>query len=298
MKEVLLIGANGQLGTALRRVQWPAGWRLVGLARPQLDICDADAVSRIVNSRQWAAIINCAAYTQVDAAEQDPVGAWAVNALGVAALGSASAEADIPLVHISTDYVFDGSKKEGWEVFDPLGPLSVYGASKLGGELALQASGASCVIVRTSWLVSPWGSNFARTLLGKAAHQHEFRVVDDQRGAPTSALDLARALVVIACRIATEGSPSSKIIHFSNSGEASWAEVAAEVFRLSRAWGGPMARITPISSHELLSGARRPENSRLSLASAKGVYSLEPREWRFALKDVVGEILGVAAQET
>lgn len=298
MRHVLVTGAGGQLGTELQRCAWPDGWQVVAIDHDTLDLTDTAAIAAEVAERPWAAVINGAAYTAVDKAESDQVTAWAVNALAPAAFGQACAAAGIPLVQVSTDYVFAGDKVGAWEVDDPVGPLGVYGASKLGGELAVRTSGARAAIVRTAWVVSAHGSNFVRTMLRVGAERDTLRVVDDQRGSPTAAGDLAQALATIAVRLAEDPHAPTGTFHFSNAGEVSWAGFAAEIFRQSGERGGASARVEPIATSDYPTPARRPANSLLSHAAIRAAYGIEPRTWQQALGDILDELIETSGVET
>lgn len=292
MRRVLVTGADGQLGTELQRCAWPEDIEIIAAGRTDLDLSDAAAISRTVSERPWAAVINCAAYTAVDKAESDSMAAWAVNAMAPAAFGAACARVGIPLIHVSTDYVFGGDKVGAWEVTDPVSPLGVYGASKFGGELAVRTSGARHAIVRTAWVVSAHGSNFVKTMLRLGAERETIRVVDDQRGSPTSAADLARALREIAARMVADPRAPTGTYHFTNIGEISWAGFATEIFRQSLMRGGPFARVEPISAAEYPTAARRPANSVLSQTAIQQDYYLISRPWAEALSDILDELIG------
>jgi dTDP-4-dehydrorhamnose reductase len=299
-RPVLVTGATGQLGAALEQAEWGSMYYPVALDRAALDLADPAAITRVVatgdHGTPWAAIINGAAYTAVDRAEQEQVLAWQTNALAPAAIAQACTAADVPLIQVSTDYVFPGelppSRKGGWDVDDVTGPLNVYGASKLGGELAVRASGARAVIVRTSWVVSAQGNNFVKTMLRLAAQHQVVRVVADQRGAPTAASDLGATLIHVVRRLADDRDAPTGTYHFSNAGETDWAAFAKEIFRQSAARGGPSARVEPITTADYPTPARRPANSQLSHRAITRDYDINPRAWQSALADILDELIG------
>ena len=291
-RHVLVTGAGGQLGTELQRCAWPAGWQVTALDIADLDLRNTAAIIGMVASRPWAAVINGAAYTAVDKAETDLVTAWAVNAMAPAAFAEGCAKAGIPLVQVSTDYVFAGDKTGAWDVDDPVAPLGVYGASKLGSELAVRTSGARHAIVRTAWVVSAHGNNFVKTMLRVAESRDLLTVVDDQRGSPTSAADLAAALRTIAVRLVEDPDAPTGTFHFSNAGDISWADFAIEIFRQSAERGGPSAQVARIPSSDYPTPARRPANSLLSHAAIHDAYGITPRDWRDALSDILDELIG------
>lgn len=292
MNRILVTGAGGQLGIELTRAALPTGWEVVALDRARLDLTDLGAIAAKVAEQRWSAVINGAAYTAVDRAEIEQVDAWRVNALAPAAFAAACAKAEIPLVQVSTDYVFGGDKAGAWEVDDPVAPLGVYGASKLGGELAVRTSTARAAIVRTAWVVSANGNNFVKTMLRAGAERDTLRVVGDQTGSPTGAADLAQALLTIAMRLAEDAEAPTGTFHFSNAGAVTWAGFAAEIFRLSALRGGPSARIEPIATADYPTLARRPANSLLSHTAIEKAYRIVPRPWQQALGDILDELIG------
>lgn len=308
-RAILVTGGNGQLGIELARAALPAGWQVVALDRTAVDLQDPAVIAAKVaaghEGQPWAAVINGAAYTAVDKAESDVVTAWKVNALAPAAFAEACAQAGIPLVQVSTDYVFAGDKPlsgaegaegaEGqgaWEVDDPVGPLGVYGASKLGGELAVRTSGVRHAIVRTAWVVSPHGHNFIKTMLRVGAERGHLRVVGDQHGSPTSAADLAAALLTITMRLVEDPAAPGGTFHFSNAGAASWADLATEIFRQSAERGGPTATVEAITTADYPTPARRPANSLLSHTAIAAAYGITPRPWADALGDILDQLIG------
>jgi dTDP-4-dehydrorhamnose reductase len=292
VRDILITGGSGQVGTELARFDWPEGWCATVLTRAELDLSDPAAIAAKVAGRRWAAVINAAAYTAVDKAETEQVSAWQVNALAPAAMASACAKAGIPIVQVSTDYVFAGDREGAWQPEDPVAPLGVYGASKLGGELAVRSSGARHAIVRTAWVVSAHGSNFVKTMLRVGGQRERLTIVADQHGSPTSAADLAGALAVIAMRLAEDPGAASGTWHFSNIGPTTWHGFATEIFAQAARRGGPAPAVDAIPTSAYPTPARRPANSLLDTATLMRDFGIAPRPWRAALSDILDELMG------
>jgi dTDP-4-dehydrorhamnose reductase len=288
--DILLTGGDGQVGTEFRR-QAPAHWRIAAPDERELDLTDLDATRAAVASKAWSAVINAAAYTAVDKAESDAVTAWRINALAPAVLAEATAKAGVPLVHISTDYVFSGDKTGLYVEGDPIGPQGVYGASKAGGELAVRTGNPRHVILRTAWLVSPHGNNFVKTMLRLGVERPALRVVDDQRGCPTSAGDLAAAIITVTERLIADPGAPVGLYHFVNSGEASWCEFARAIFAMAEPFGRAAPSVEAITTADYPTPARRPANSRLSTDALRRDFGVTPRPWREAMQEVVARLL-------
>ncbi|HEV2568577.1 dTDP-4-dehydrorhamnose reductase [Sphingomonas sp.] len=282
MKRLLVTGGTGQVGTELRLRAARHGFELVAPTRSELDLGSTCAIERFLDDHPWHAVINCAAYTAVDKAESEPDLAQAVNAVGPDIIARAAAKRAIRLLHVSTDYVFDGTKQDFYEESDPVAPLGAYGASKEAGERAVRQGNADHVILRTAWVVSPHGNNFVKTMLRLGGERPLLRVVDDQRGCPTSAGDIAEALLTIA-----GGHGHIGTYHFVNAGEASWCDLAR--FVLARA--GIDTPVEAITTADYPTPARRPANSRLSTAKLQRDYGIVPRPWQDAVGEVVDALV-------
>lgn len=287
-RAILVTGGQGQVGLELARQDWPADMSIYYPTRAELDIASQASLAAYLRGRRFDAIINCAAYTAVDKAEEERDLAFLVNGEAPGWL----ADTGIPMVHVSTDYVFDGSKDGYYQEDDPVAPLGAYGASKREGERAVQAGQSRSVILRTAWVISAQRNNFLKTMLRVGATSAKLRVVDDQRGCPTSAADVAGALRTVALRLIEDRAAPLGIYHFVNAGEASWCQLAREIFALSAAAGGPAAEVEEITTADYPTPARRPANSRLSTAKITADYGIVPRDWRAAVRDIIGELVG------
>lgn len=283
MGPILVTGGSGQVGHALKRLSASHGAELVAPSRDELDLANPAAIARVVAARPWQAVINCAAYTAVDRAESEAEAAFAANGEGPSHLAEATAARGIRLLHVSTDYVFDGSKFGAYVETDPVAPLGVYGASKEAGERGVRAANPDHVILRTAWVVSPWGNNFVKTMLRVGRERGHLRVVDDQHGCPTSALDIAETLLALVAAPQVCGTH-----HFVNAGEASWYDLARFVFDRARL----RVTVDPIPTAEYPTPARRPANSRLDTSRICAALGIAPRPWQEAVGAVVDELTG------
>ena len=287
---VLVLGGSGQVGTALSRLEWPPHVRLMAPPRQVLDIGDKAAVDAFIGDRKWSCIINCAAYTAVDAAETDAASAWQTNARGPELLATAAARAAIPLIHLSTDFVFDGTLRRAYRPSDPPCPINAYGRSKAAGEDAIRRAAPRHAILRTSWVVSPFGKNFVRTILDKVRQNQQLRVVDDQFGRPTSALDLAAAIRAIALHLLQDRRYAGDTLHFANAGRVSWHELAFAIMQAAHRRGLPKVQVEPVATEQYPTAARRPRNSELC-TDGIGALGITPRPWQAALEEIMDALI-------
>ncbi|TKT77656.1 dTDP-4-dehydrorhamnose reductase [Aquamicrobium sp. LC103] len=294
--KLLVTGTEGQVVRCLlERAQGGAALEVVVLGRPQLDLADAASLSRAVASVRPDIVVSAAAYTAVDQAEDEPDIAHRINATGPGVLAGAAAEAGIPIIHLSTDYVFSGASSEPYGEADDTDPQGVYGRTKLEGEHAVAAANPRHVILRTAWVYSPFGKNFVKTMLRLAGEREEIAVVADQWGNPTSALDIADGILHVASRLAEERSDERfGIFHLAGTGDVNWSGLAEKVMMASRVLGGPFATIRPITSAEFPTKARRPANSRLSTDKLEQAYGWRAPFWERSTEHVVARLLGAA----
>lgn len=288
---VLILGATGQVGTELMHQAWPQQIEVHAPSRGALDFANEDALDRIVASRRWACVINTAAYTAVDNAETDVGSAWRINALAPAVLAAATARSQTPIIHVSTDYVFDGESGRPYRPEDPMRPKSVYGASKAGGEHAVRTANPRHVIVRTAWVFSPHRSNFVKTMLRLAAERDVLRVVDDQYGSPTSAADLASALMNICRHLLDDPTSPCGTYHFANAGETTWCGLAREIMAGAQRRGARTVPVQAIATADFRTKAVRPANSALATDALMRDFAIRPRPWQHALADVLDALL-------
>ena len=286
--DILLTGAGGQLGWEVaRRVRAPL--TIKALSRSQLDITDRDLVFNTISAISPKVVINGAAYTAVDKAEADPKTAFAVNRDGPRYLAEACSYHDIPLIHVSTDYIFDGSKAGSYSEDDPAAPLGIYGESKWAGEVAVREGCARHVVLRTSWVHGIHGNNFVKAMLRLAQSHDHIKVVDDQYGSPTFAGDLAEVVIIVS-RLMIDGNlPQNGIgtFHCAGAGVTTWCNFAREIFKITKPEIVEVPVIQSISSAEYPTPSRRPINSALDCQKLAVIYGISLRPWEEALAEML-----------
>lgn len=290
---ILCIGKSGQVAQALAERGAVSGIPVTCLGRPELDLLDPAQVAAALDAQAPDLVVNAAAYTNVDGAEGDREAAFALNADAPGKLAALCAERRVPLVHISTDYVFDGRGETAWRETDPTGPINVYGASKLAGEAAVRAATVQHAIVRTSWVYSPFGNNFAKTMLRLGRERPELSVVADQIGAPTGALEIADAILAMA-PVLTSSDDAFGTYHFAASGYGSWADFAEEVFAVLEGRTGKATGLTRIPTSDYPTPAARPLNSRLNTQKFETAFGHRPGDWRSSVRAVVNRLIDEA----
>lgn len=291
---IAVTGCEGQVVRSLvERAQVLSGIEIVPVGRPVLDLLQPETVLPAIRAAQPDIVVSAAAYTAVDRAEDEPDLAAAVNGAGAGKVAEAAALLGVPVIHLSTDYVFAGDAAQPYGEDDPTGPQSVYGRTKLAGEEAVAAANARHAILRTAWVYSPFGTNFVKTMLSLAADREVLRVVADQYGNPTSALDIADGILAIAPQLVGEA-PASRfgIFHLAGTGTTHWAGLARRVFETSRSLGGAWARVEEIATSDFPTKAKRPTNSRLSTERLKDGFGWQAPDWRASCDAVVRRLTG------
>jgi dTDP-4-dehydrorhamnose reductase len=286
---IAVTGKTGQVVTSLKERGAAAGHHIVALGRPELDLGNPASIRQALEAARPDAIVSAAAYTAVDKAESESALAHLVNGAGAGAVAQAAKSLGVPLVHVSTDYVFDGTLPRPYVETDSTGPTGVYGASKLAGEAAvLAAHGANSAVLRVAWVYSAFGSNFVKTMLRLAGERDEVAVVADQFGNPTSAVDIADGILKVVGNLVADADPARRgTFHMTANGEASWADFAEAIFAVSAAGGGPTAHVRRITTAEFPTAARRPQNSRLDCRLIARVHDVSLPDWRDGLKAVM-----------
>jgi dTDP-4-dehydrorhamnose reductase len=290
---LLLIGRRGQVADAVQEAAAARGWDVVACGRDTPVATDPASLAATVAAGPWTAVINAAAYTAVDQAERAPDAAFALNRDLPAALARACAAAGLPLLHLSTDYVFDGTNTAPYAEDDPVNPLNVYGASKAAGEAAIRAVCPAHVILRTSWVFSGTGQNFVRTMLRLGAERPELAVVADQHGRPTAAADIAEALLDIVAALRAGKQDGFGTFHFAGAGPTTWHGFATAIFAAAARRTGaapPLLRAIPTAAYP--TEARRPPHSVLGTARIARVHGCVPRPWTLGLEAALDRLLG------
>jgi dTDP-4-dehydrorhamnose reductase len=290
-RPILVAGQTGQLASALVVLAGQRRLPLVAIGRPELEMTNAGSIEKVVETHSPCAIVNAAAYTQVDKAESEPDLAFKINCDGAAYLAQVAARLNVPFIHVSTDYVFDGNKPTPYDEDDDASPLNVYGRSKWQGETAVLRAYPAAIILRTSWIYSPYGQNFVKTMLRLSKTHDHIRVVDDQHGAPSSARDLAQAILQIIEQI--EGGAAKYqggIYHLTAAGETTWYGFASAIFAdwAGRGWRVPT--LEAITTADYPTPARRPHNSRLNCSKAAQVFGIRLPTWQQGIELCLDEL--------
>ena len=291
---ILVTGANGQVGREVKSCIVPKGFDLLALDRKALDITDPISIEREVSQSGVGLVVNCAAYTGVDKAESETELAFAVNRDGPAYLASACAETGIPLVHISTDFVFDGQKRDPYLETDQISPLNVYGKSKAAGEIEVRERLREHIILRTSWVYGVHGHNFVKTMLRLGREKEVVRVVADQYGCPTYAADLAETVLAIVGRIIQGRQITWGTYHYCGKGVTTWHGFAEAVFALAAQYTSlKVKRVEPIGTSQYPTPAKRPANSILDCSVLEKTFGTHPQPWAESLAQMLAVLLSV-----
>lgn len=284
---ILVTGANGQLGSEIRALtERISEHNFVFVSSAECDIRNQNAIEECVTKYEIKGIINCAAYTAVDLAEDEPDQAFAINSSAVGNLVAIAEKFQLRLIHISTDYVFDGNFSDPIQVDEKKNPLGVYGKSKSDGEDKILASSSDSIVIRTSWVYSSFGKNFVKTMLRLMSERHEISVVGDQVGSPTYAKDLAQACIDIITR-QDKISANSRIYHFSNSGIVSWYDFALAIAEIA----SKSVRVHKIRTEDYPTKAIRPAYSALDTASISSDFGIRVRDWKSALEECINKLV-------
>ncbi len=286
-KSILLIGCKGQVGTELKKALQPYN-NLIAVARPEVELVQPETIKNLIKHWEPQIIINAAAYTAVDKAENEPEFANKINAVAPGVLAEEANKSQALLIHISTDYVFDGKSNRPYQENDLTNPLSIYGETKLAGEQAISSICSNYLILRTAWVYGSGGkSNFVKTMLRLGAQKSELKVVSDQIGSPTWATDIAQTIAMLI----TKDQPKSGIYHYTNSGVASWYDFAVAIFEEAKLLGFPLniERVVPIPTSEYPTPATRPSYSVLDCTKISSLMESYPPHWRESLRKMLKE---------
>ena len=292
-RRMVVTGRGGQVVLSLlERGKFDKRFEIIPLGRPELDLSAPDRLEAALRRASPDIIVSAAAYTAVDKAEKDEEAATVINAQAAGVIAATAKSLGVPVVHISTDFVFDGQKPTPYVESDPAAPINAYGRSKLAGERAVTAATANLAILRTAWVYSPFGKNFLKTMLMLAENRDQVSVVDDQLGNPTSAFDIADGILAVAMNLLGSDAPELRgVFHMAGAGYASWADFAAEIFAQLARLGGMSVLVDRISAAEYPTLAKRPANSRLDCSKLASAHGVVLPEWRTATATVLKKIL-------
>jgi dTDP-4-dehydrorhamnose reductase len=292
MMRILVTGKNGQVDTSLQTLGERLGLEIIRIGRPEIDLAQPEMLETAVRGARPDVIISSAAYTAVDKAETEAGLAQAINGDAPGALARTAAELDIPILHLSTDYVFAGDKDGAYDETDTPAPVSVYGRTKLAGEEQIRTGTDNHVILRTAWVYSPYGNNFVKTMLRLGETRDELSVVADQHGCPTYAPEIARALLAVAQQVVIDRDPTLRgTFHLTGQGETTWAEFAEAIFKGAAARGRKPVRVKPIPASAYPAPAKRPANSRLNGGKLDDTYGLRLDPWRESLEACLDQLI-------
>ncbi|MBO1041458.1 dTDP-4-dehydrorhamnose reductase [Brucella pituitosa] len=291
--KIVVTGREGQVvQSLLEKASQRPDLEVLALGRPELDLAKPETVHSTIETIKPDLVVSVAAYTAVDLAEDEQDLAFAVNATGAEAVAIAANACGAPIIHLSTDYVFDGNSNQAYVETDDTGPQGIYGRSKLEGERLIPAANPQHVILRTAWVYSPFGKNFVKTMLKLAETRDTLSVVSDQWGNPTSALDIADAILVVAGRLKnTPDFNAFGVYHLAGTGDTNWSGFARAIFAESAKLGGPTATVTDIATADYPTKAKRPANSRLSTVKFCKVFDWTAPHWQSSLQDVIVKLV-------
>ena len=290
-RRLVVTGRNGQVARAILERRNDDRFEFISLSRPELNLSAPEAIEPILQKALPDVIVSAAAYTAVDLAETDEASAMIINGVAPGRIANVAASLNIPIIHLSTDYVFDGKKPVAYNESDWVSPLGAYGRTKLAGERAIAQTTANHVILRTAWIYSPFGKNFVKTMMTLAENREHISVVDDQIGNPTSALDIADGILSVAENLLSSDREALRgTFHMSGSGEASWADFAEEIFAQYAVRNGPRVNVIRISSDQYPTAAKRPSNSRLDCSRIASLHGIRMPAWKDSLSKVLDQL--------
>lgn len=296
-RRMVVTGREGQIARSLIEIGAASGFDMITAARPELDLAVPETVEAAISAAVPDIIVSAAAYTAVDQAEREPELARTVNTTGAGAVAAVANSLGIPIIHLSTDYVFDGQKATPYVENDEVAPINVYGATKLASEQAVAAASSNHCILRTSWVYAPYGKNFVRTMVSLAGRD-ELKVVADQQGCPSYAPEIARAIMAIARNLLNEPNQSRLrgIFHLAGDGETTWADFSEAIFASLSERGLPRPMVKRVTSSEYPTAARRPMNSRLNSTRSAKIHGIQLPPWRSSLRACIDRLLNASKQ--